>query len=266
MSATQDELGFNQSVSGVGGLRNTILGVAVFAIGFFVGDRSVEASETSGFDLIYEVTMARMELAEMILRTSADYWSENPDASGLNAHLSLRQILNDSSYFRSILAVDEEGALAFDSFNPIPFLGAKDLSDRGYWKRASGNKPKEMIFGRTVTGRQSGLAFVPLAMAVPGGGTRNQRVVALTALPEKLLPTAGMCNFCGVSLLSGGEVVASNRPLSAVNSAVLEELNFEGLYGAETFDLRGMEVVAHWRKSDQFDLIMVYYEAEPSGE
>lgn len=266
MSAQQEELTFNHRVSGGIGLRRTIFGVAAILVGLFSGGDPAEAADSGGFEMIYEVTMARLELAEVILRSSADYWSENPEVGGLNAHLSLRQILNDSSYFRSILAIDEDGVLAFDSFNPIPFLGVKDLSDRGYWKRASSHKPKELIFGRTVTGRQSGLAFIPLAMAVPGNGPRSQKVVVLTALPEKMLPLAAICNYCGVSLLSGGEVVASNRPLSEVNISVLKELSFEGLYGAEAFDLRGMQVIAHWRRSERYDLIMVYYEAVPLGE
>ncbi|EBA18372.1 hypothetical protein RSK20926_11654 [Roseobacter sp. SK209-2-6] len=266
MNTERREVSCNQRFNEVKNLANRLLqALCCLVLSLAIGSGAA-AKSNNNFDLVFEITIARLELAEALLRSSADFWAENPDVGGINAHLSLRQVLNGSPYFRSILAIGEDGILSFDSFNPVPFLGAKDLSDRGYWKAANAAKPKTLVFSPPVVGRQSGMTFVPLAMAVPGGTARRQRVVVLTALPETLLPTSNMCNFCGVSLVQKGKVLVSSRPLSDVNARVIEALNFDGHYGSKSLNVRGLNVTTHWKRSERFGIVLVYYSVEPGGE
>ncbi|UWQ29896.1 hypothetical protein [Leisingera sp. M523] len=245
-------------------IRRWAAGIAILAV-LPLGGGSF-AQEFSEFHLIYELGVSRFALAEHVLRSSADYVAENSQAGGMQGHVALKGILNDNQHFRSILALDESGTLKFDSFNFLPFLGAKDLSDRRYFKDTTDAKAKVMVIGAPVIGRQSGQSFVPLSMAVPVGRKRKQPVVVLTVPPESLLPKAHMCPFCGVSIISSGEVIASNRPLSEMNKTVLKGMAFDGLYGAENLEVRGMSVTVHWRRSEEYNVIFVYYEARGGAE
>ncbi|UWR76607.1 hypothetical protein K4L04_01200 [Phaeobacter inhibens] len=226
----------------------------------------VNAQDTSEFQLIFELGTSRFALAEHVLRSSADYVAENPEAGAGQGHVALKGILNSSQHFRSILALSESGVLKYDSFNLVPYEGAADLGDRSYFKDATNAKAKVMIIGSPVIGRQSGQSFIPLSMAVPVGRAKKQPVVVLTVPPEALLPKAHMCPFCGVSIVSDGEVIASNRPLSEINKTVLRGMPYEGLYGAREIKVRGMSVAVHWRRSKEYNIVFVYFEAEGGSE
>ncbi|SPJ27651.1 hypothetical protein [Falsiruegeria mediterranea] len=221
------------------------------------------ADERATIDLIYELGETRFQLAEYILRASSDYVATNSDVSSRQGHLALKSVLNGSKQFRSILAISGDGELMYDSYNPLPFLGGADLSQRRYFERTTNNAPKELVINRAVVGKQSGELFMPLAMAVPNGLGRGQKVVMLTAPPAAFMPNIHLCSFCGVSMLAGDEVIASNRPMSDVNEAVASRLEFDGPYGATEIRVRGMPVRVHWRRSDATGVVYLFYQARP---
>lgn len=232
------------------------------------------ASETDSraiADLIYEVGETRFELASVLLRSSADYVAENPNASAAEGHRVLKSILNDSKHVRAILAVDENGLLMFDSYNAVP-IGATastpsmDLSERYYFKGTTSRPAKELLIHPPVVGRQSGETFVPLTMAVPNKTGFRQSVIVLAVPPSTFIPPLEVCIYCGVVLVHNGNVLASNRPMSDINSDVIARLDFAGRYGASDFELRGMRVQVHWRKSEKTGVVFMYYEADPNFE
>ncbi|MBR9651890.1 hypothetical protein IT775_12240 [Thalassobius aquimarinus] len=214
-------------------------------------------------DLVFELGESRMALAEYIMRGAADYLIENPDPGSSEGHSAFKRILNGSTYFRSILAIDENGQLMFDSYNWIPFLGAKDLSQRSYFLGATNAVGKVLRVGDPVVGKQSGQVFLPFTMAVPNGSGRGQRVVMMTVPPKTMLPSFEVCNFCGVIIALDGKVLVADKPMSDVNEAVISRLTFEGEYGAQELDLRGMTVETHWRKSSRYGVVYLYYRATP---
>lgn len=214
-------------------------------------------------DFVAEIGEARLMLAEHILRSAADYVSLNPDVGGMQGHRGLAGILNEAPPFRSILSIDEEGQLSYDSFNMMPFFAARDLSGRAYFQDTTNATPKEMIVNLPITGKQSGRVTIPLSMAVPNGTGKFQRVVALMADPEALLPKVDACSFCGVILAKERNVLVSNHLMSEVNEAIVARLEFAGQYGAVDLRVRGMDVVVHWKRSISTDLVFIYYEATP---
>jgi hypothetical protein len=223
------------------------------------------SSERSTIDLIFELGESRLELANYILRSSADFVAENPEISDRQGYLGLKGILNDSEQFRSILAIDENGQLMFDSYNWIPFLGGADLSARTYFQETTNKQGKGLSIGGIVVGKQSGEVFIPLTMPVPNVSGRNQKIVVLTALPSAFLPEQDFCAFCGVSMVLDSNVIASTRPMSDVNEAVISKLHFDGQYGATNLKVRGMDVAVHWRKSSATSVVYLYYRATPIG-
>lgn len=221
------------------------------------------ADERATIDLIYELGETRFQLAEYILRASSDYVATNPDASSRQGHLALKSVLNGNKQFRSVLAINGDGKLMYDSYNPLPFLGGADLSERRYFRATTNNAPNEMVINKAVVGKQSGELFIPLSMAVPNGLGSGQHAVMLTAPPAAFMPNIALCSFCGVSLLASDEVIASNRPMSDVNEAVASRLEFNGPYGASEVRVRGMTVKVHWRRSDATGVVYLFYQATP---
>ncbi|MBU2942696.1 hypothetical protein Q4525_18980 [Shimia thalassica] len=238
----------------------------LFALFIFLASAALsETSARSRVDLIYELGVARLETAEYILRATADFLSEHPDASERQGHIALKGILNESEQFTSILALDENGILMFDSFNWIPFLGGADLGARDYFRETTNAASKELVLGSPVVGKQSGEWFIPITMAVPNATGRNQRVAVLRTPVETLLPLATLCPYCGTALMVNRKVVASSRPMSEVNEAIASRLQFDGRYGASEVVVRGMSVGVHWRKSPSTGVLFIYYEARQAG-
>jgi hypothetical protein len=215
-------------------------------------------------DFVYELGEARLDHAEQILRSAADYLASNPSTSPSEGHVAFKRILNKSRVFRSILALDENGMLVFDSYNPVPFSEGMDLSGRDYFSETTNAAAMTIRLFPRVVGQQSGETFIPVAMAVPQSRNQNQRVVTLVVPPSSLMPNIQFCAICGVAIASGGRVVASSRPMSEVNEAALSRISFEGEYGARQILVRRMPVLVHWRKSPRNDLVYMYYEAAAS--
>lgn len=217
-------------------------------------------------DFVAEIAEARLMLAEHILRSSADFVAANPSIEASQGHAGLSAILNNAAPFRSILALDENGHLEYDSFNPVKFLGAVDLSERDYFRSTSNSAAMRMIVNGPIVAKQSGRMTLPLTMAVPNDRGRFQKVVALMADPDAFLPHVDVCSFCGVVLVKDGGVLASNQLMSEVNAAIVGRMSFSGRYGASEVDVRGMNVSVHWRRSEMADLVFVFYEASPKRE
>ncbi|WP_321832287.1 hypothetical protein [Thalassovita sp.] len=235
----------------------------IFCFFLFSGAATGNPSARATVDFVAEVGEARLMLAEHILRSAADFVASNPDIGSVQGHRALARILNKAPPFRSILAIDNEGQLRFDSFNMVKFLGASDLSRRAYFSSTTNAASKQMIVNSPIVAKQSGRVTIPLTMAVPNGNGRFQEVVALMADPEALLPKVETCGFCGVLLAKGGEVLVSNHFMSEINEAIVARLEFTGHYGMVELTVRGMDVSVHWKRSASTDLVFVFYEATP---
>lgn len=223
-------------------------------------------AETDGrsyIDLVFDLGESRFELANHILRSSADFIASDEEMSAGSGHRGLKQIIGEDSPFRSVLAIDRDGQLMFDSYNWAIFTPVKDLSQREYFRSSTNEPGKEMQIFSPVVGKQSGRYFVPIAMGVPNGADRNQKVVVLTAPPEAFLPSQGLCNYCGVILLKDGRIIASSVPMSEVNEDVASRMLFDGAYGSNDLRIRGMLVTISWRRSSKTDIVYAFYEAKP---
>lgn len=215
-------------------------------------------------EFAFELAEARLDLAEHMLRSSADFLVSVGDIDPQLGHVGLQKIFNDNRDFRAILALDENGRLMFDSFNPVPFRGGADLSQRQYFRDTTHREAMQLFVFPSVVGKQSGQRLIPVTMAVPGLGRGNQRVVMISVPPEAMLPKSQLCPVCGVVITSDGQVVASSHPMSEVNEIALSRLTFSGEYGASQIEVRDMPVLVHWRKSTRAKLVYIYYEAVTS--
>ncbi len=242
---------------------------ALVACGFLVlglpyGEAQADGQVTASF--VYELGEARIELAEQVLRTAADYVATNSKVTSLDGHVALKRILNDSRHFRSILAISKNGELLYDSYNAVRYEGAADLSGRSYFRNSTDAEPKTFLIHSPQVGKQSGETFVPMTMAVPNDLERDQAVVALVVPPSIFVPRLDYCAVCGVSVVHSGQVIASSRPMSDINEAILANLSFDGDYGNRIFEVRGMPVNVHWRKAERTGLVYIYYEAAMRGD
>lgn len=246
--------------------------IRILVAGFFAATSAfADSTARSTTDLVYEMAEARFELAELVLRTSANYLAAQPDVSAADGHLALKSILNGSEYFRAILALNENGELLFDSFNSVglqelPSGPRLDLSGRKYFRSTTNLPSSTLKISPTEVGKQSGESFIPLTMSVQNETGFNQPVVVLVAPPQAFLPPIEVCSYCGIVMALNGEVLGSNRPMSEINRDVIARMSFDGEYGANQIDLRGMKVNVHWRKSPKTGVVFLFYKADPSIE
>lgn len=227
----------------------------------FLTTSAATANERTLVDLSFEVAESRIELAEHILRSAVDFAASEPEINARDGYLGLKTLLNNTEHFGALLLLDEEGILRFDSFNVEPL--SYDLSDRQYFRETRSLKPKTMRIGSTMVARQSGQILIPFTMAVPSTKSSGQSVIALTVPPAALLPKTDVCAFCGIAIINEGEILASNRPMSTINEAVLTRLDTDGLYGGITFEINKMNVDVFWRRSEASGLVYLYYSATP---
>lgn len=217
----------------------------------------------TAIEVISEIGETRLSLTQAVLRSGADFLSLRGDVSPKEGHASFKAIVNGVREVRSMLALDENGMLIFDSFNVLPIEPAMNLSHRKYFNGTTGQRAKKMLIFQPITGHQSGDSFIPAAMAVPGHVDQNQKVVMAVVVPTSLLPDIDLCSFCGAAIALDGSIIASSSPMSAVNEAALGRVSFSGEYGATEIEVRGMAVLVHWRKSRLSKLIYMYYEGRP---
>ncbi|MEM1088181.1 MAG: hypothetical protein AAGH90_10650 [Pseudomonadota bacterium] len=235
--------------------------MAVLAMHAVTVHASPEARVTA--DLVYELGEAKLETAGYILRAAVDVVARNPEIKAIAGHSAFSAILNGSESFRSLLAIDANGTLQFDSFNPIPYRQASDLSDREYFLATTAEEPMKLRINAPVVGRQSGEVFIPLTMAVPSPNKTANPIVALVTPPSTLMPSIDICVLCGIALAFNGKIIASSRPMSDVNEVALSRLEFRGTYGAVQIEVRGIDVLVHWRRSTKTGVVYLFYQSGP---
>ncbi len=127
-------------------------------------------------DIIASYADAKLIQAELILKQAVTYWNANPDVGMLWGHLALKGMVNGIPGLRSLIAVAEDGELAFDSYNPTLF--SVHLGDREYVQRALSPNAERITIVPVIVGRHSDQPFLPIALKADGG-----RVIMASFLP-----------------------------------------------------------------------------------
>lgn len=234
-------------------LSMRVVGAAFFASVFCAGS-VVTAAETVDVEAMRETADARLQVTEFSLRLAADRLAASTGRG--DCHSLTGEIAQSQDVFRSILVLDSDGVLTCDSVNRIMLL-PPDLSQRQYFLDGVRGPAGAASIHQPVMGKNSGLPFIPVT--VPG---LNGGVVAATVDPNALIPVRAYCPTCGAIVVLDGAVVASSAQLSSANQDIVARLEFDGLYGQKTIEVRGMDISIEWQRSRLFDgLVFATYEA-----
>lgn len=225
----------------------------------------LKANEALVANTMLQLGEARLEVARQVLVRATDRMASIHPVNPIDGHLELKAILGEVQTARSLLAVDADGTLLFDSFNPT-VLVAPDLSGRDYFTKGITADSGQMIIHSPVVGKQSGLRFIPLTMKKAVENASGEVLVLMTFDPSALLPKIDWCPSCGGIIIRGDEVLAASSVLSDANQDIAARLPFMGSYGRQEILIRGLVVEVDWRKSESFDIIFVVYHARGAGD
>ena len=203
-----------------------------------------------------DIAEARLELAEIKLAAMGSSLASRGEVSGGEGHNILAAAMDGVDIGRSVLAINRQGVLQFDSYNRLRFV-KPDLSDREYVINGLAAPTGQVALHAPVFGRQSGLPFLPLTYSSPVDP--SGRLLMMTFLPDRLIPDIPVCTTCGFLVLMKGEVIASSHALSTANEDLAARLKFDGEYGQTNLTVRGMELAVSWQKSDKHGVVFLYY-------
>lgn len=164
-------------------------------------------------------------------------------------HSELKRLATGVPGARAILVIEANGELLHDSYKyPVSPL---DLSDRTYFKEAIARS--ELVIGKTVVGRTSGAAFVPLV----------KRLGALTFVvvtsPFALVDLQSECADCwSLALQSDGSIVTMFPPEARVSSHLIKiAIDAKATKGSRVVRYEDSVVAIAWRKSPDFPFVNI---------
>lgn len=183
----------------------------VFLITFF----SLLAFPLNAQDILrehgkFQVHHARSSLAAITfaLQEAGDFVERNHREEEMVLHKTLAQFVKKTPGLRAIIATDKMGKLTIDSYNfPARPL---DLKDRAYVKSALRSTARYVTLNKTVTGRTSGLSFIPLSRALFDVKKKLSGSLSAIVSPSALIHQDQLCTQCFVGLFTKeGELLVS---------------------------------------------------------
>lgn len=245
----------NQSLS----IKRWALGMLFFCCSGVLGFADQEKIRT--FSVIVEARVLNAMLVARLTEQSL----RKVNLTQQIGHNTLKKMIEDIDYIRSILVLDHSGKLEFDSFNGPGVWSnlsvfQKDLSQREYFKQGM-SAEREMNIHQGVVGKQSGLQFVPLTYRTRLTLNDQTQLIVLTIAPEPLMSDIEFCNLCGTIIMKKNKVLMAKPALTDIDSAIAERVPMNGDYGSSTLKIRNMKIEVHWRKSKYFDMNFIYYQA-----
>lgn len=168
---------------------------------------------------------------------------------------ALNRMISGLHFVRAILLLQDNGTLAFDSA-AFPAVNM-DLSDRAYFHRAIQGPPGRLWVEAPLTGRASGLPFIPVASRIetPHG---NWVAVAIV-LPDGLIQQSLGCSVCSIALLDpGGQVLAAAPSGYRPQPYVLQRILSNSSHGPLSVELDMVPFVADWQAVEDDALLVLF--------
>ncbi|WP_208993030.1 hypothetical protein [Roseibium sp. TrichSKD4] len=163
-------------------------------------------------------------------------------------HLDLKQLAAGIPGARAIIVIGQDGLLLHDSYS-YPHARLK-LSDRRYFQAAQVSPG--LHIGKTVVGRTSGAAFVPIAKRI------GELTFVAVVSPPALFDTYSECGDCwSLAVNKQGDLI-SMFPAEAVIAPKLLELAKSGkTTGSQIVKYNQSVVSVAWRKSERFPVTLI---------
>ncbi|MBD8890188.1 PDC sensor domain-containing protein [Roseibium litorale] len=166
--------------------------------------------------------------------------------NGRLIHEELKRIASGVPGVRAIIVIGSDGMLRHDSYRYPP--DRIDLSDREYIQKAS--QAAGMVVGEAVTGRSSGVGFVPLTKKI-GGLT-----FVAVASPYALVDMQPECADCwSLTLTMNGQEVAVFPPERRVEPQLRSLIASATNNGSRIVRYHQSIVAVSWIRNERFGLI-----------
>lgn len=245
-------------------VRTAVIVLAV-VLGAMGPARAVEADEPEvrpeeRAQLLRTHVQGLMKQVELVMMAVSDLVERKADIEEIVVHGALKRYTKRVKGLRAVIVTDGKGLLKFDSFSyPAPKL---DLSDRTYIKAAKVAIERGMMVTKPVTGRTSGLPFIPVVNPVFDASDALIAVVVGILVPDAVIPKDMVCARCFASVFDERETLVARHP-TAVDTEVVNTM-MAGV--VEAFDATGTlsgqarELYAHtaWSRLDEFKLFVTY--------
>jgi len=184
------------------------------------------------------------------------------ELSDKEAHELFNTTVKQLKGARAILYIDAKGNLQVDSFS-YPFF-PRNLSDREYFKAAQDLADGQIYVGEQKVGRNSGIPFVPLSMAVQGDGEFKGVLTAIITPPLFLAyQDPFSCLYCLSMILDlQGKPIAKYPINLELPEKVLDMLKFDDkpAQGIETVKIGSLKARIYWIRNTEFPIISIFLE------
>lgn len=164
----------------------------------------------------------------------------------------LESIVTRLNGVRSLLVIDMEGKLLFDSFtHPAPEI---NLSTRPYFMTAL--ETRGLHLGEIVLGRTSGFPFTPASALKT---VIDSVLVAVVDTRELQKPLSWCQEECGGAILSPEGSILTISPFGTQLPEEIIEAASNEPSGALLLDRGAFSLLAHWQKSEKRQFIAVAF-------